>query len=144
MRSFSAAACGPAAIDVQDFTCDECRLFPASMGRGFVPVAMVLPFIAGSGGVQGEDRSGSPANPGRILKSRRRHVLIKLNAEVACSFKDISGRNCCGDVGATALFGAGTAVAFRNSSNRKVGTTGDSDFRRRQNCEVDVRCCGGP
>jgi hypothetical protein len=69
-------------------------ILPARMSRGFAPVAMVLSFIAGSGGVQGEDRLGSPANPGRILKSRRRHVLIKLNAEVARSFKDISDRNC--------------------------------------------------
>jgi hypothetical protein len=119
-------------------------ILPARMGRGFAPVAMVLSFIAGSGSVQGEDRLGSPANPGRILKSRRRHVLIKLNAEVARSFKTLATGIAGGDVGATALFGAGIAVAFRNSSNPEVGTTGDSDFRRRQNCGVDVGCCGGP
>jgi hypothetical protein len=73
--------------------CSKGMILPARMGRGFAPVAMVLSFITGSGGVQAEDRLGSPANPGRILKSGRRHVQIKLNAEVARSFKDISDRN---------------------------------------------------
>jgi hypothetical protein len=54
-------------------------ILPAMMGCGLAPVAMVSSFIAGSRGIQGEDRLRSPANPDRILKRRDIVLQIAIN-----------------------------------------------------------------